>query len=231
MTEMADMGAGLPGWLSTVSWIWIVAGFLSAAAVVFDIRGRGRRQSDSLMEGIWPLAALYLGPLAMPVYLRFGRSPAQRQGDQPDPRATRGAAVRSVMPGGVASGLAHLVAVPFVVATGLTIAGVDMWAMVAIIAVLATGMIGAFDYAQGLRRGQKPTPAGALVAAVLTVVAFDVGMLGWMLILHHTDTMPAASDVRFTFLMQLGLIFGSLTALPLIRVLISRRAAPTASAP
>lgn len=229
MTEMKEMGAGLPDWLSTVAWLWLLAAIVSAAAIIFDIRVRGHRQSEPLMEAIWPLAALYLGPLAMPVYLRFGRS-ADSQELRPVSQASKASAVRSVMPGGVASGLAHLVAVPFVVATGLTIAGVDMWAMVAIITVLATGLIFAFDYAQAARRGQKPTPGGALLAAVLTVVAFDVGMLGWMLILFYSDTMPAASDVRFTFLMQLGLIFGSLTALPLVHTLITRRTEPTVPA-
>ena len=224
MTDMKDMGAALPQWLSAVAWLWIAAGLLGAAAILFDIVGRGRRQRDPFMNAIWPLAALYLGPLALPAYLRFGRPAGQQNDRHSGSRGPDGAVVGAVIPGGVASGLAHLIAVPFVVATGLTIAGLDMWAMVAIIAVLATAMIFVFDYAQAARRGHKLSAGGALVAAVLTVVAFDVGMLGWMLVLHYTGTMPAASDVRFTLLMQIGLILGTLTALPFIRVLLSRRA-------
>lgn len=41
---------------------------------------------------IWPLAALYLGPLALPIYNRFGRARDE------DLTAT---AVRSGLPGGV----------------------------------------------------------------------------------------------------------------------------------
>lgn len=231
MSQMNEMGAGLPEWLSAVAWAWIAVALLSAAAILFDIFGRDNRQGDPSMDGIWPLAALYLGPLAWPAYRQFGRPADSRNArDGATSRGPRESSVRSALPGGVASGLAHLVAVPFVVATGLTIAGVDMWAMVVIIAVLATAMIFVFDLAQASRRGNRPNPAGALLAAVLTVIAFDVGMLGWMLILHYTETMPAAGDVRFAFLMQLGLILGTLTALPLVRVLISRRTAPTAPA-
>lgn len=231
MTEMSgmEMGSGLPGWVRTVAWIWIALSLLSAVAILSDIRVRGRRQGEWLMEGIWPLAALYLGPFGLPVYVRFGRAEAVRLGERTD--GSRGVKpVDSVLSGGVASGLAHLVAVPLVVVTGLTIAGLDMWAMVVIIAVLATGLIFVFDYGRAGGRGQAPTPARTLMAAVLTVVAFDVGMLGWMLLLHYTDSMPAAGDVRFTFLMQVGLILGSLTALPLMRAFAARRAAPISSA-
>ena len=223
------MGAGLPAWLTTLSWIFIATAMVSAGAILYDLYGRGHRQPQRVMEAVWPLSALYLGPLALPIYNRFGRTRSAtwqgQAGATPD-RSLAASAVRSGLPGGVSSGLAHVVAVPFVVATGLTIANVDMWAMVAIITVLATAMIFAFEYVfftakdrrvRGLS-GVRP----ALVVATITVVAFDLGMLGWMLILYYTETMPAAGDVRFTFLMQVGLILGTLTAYPAMRFLATR---------
>lgn len=218
--EDMEMGAGLPAWLTTLSWVWIAVAVMSSAAIVRDIR-RGRQQPDAAMTYVWPLAALYLGPLAWPVYRRFGRIPD----DSPAARM-----VRSGLPGGVSSGLAHVVAVPFVVATGLTLFGLDMWAMVAIITVLATGGIFLFEYIVFTERDLRvPGFAGmrpALMIAVLAVVAFDVGMLGWMLVLHHTENMPAAGDIRFTFLMQVGLVLGTITALPAMRLLIARGIKP-----
>lgn len=175
------------------------------------------------------MAALYLGPFAIPLYVRLGGAATtdwDAQGGAPEEQEQ----VHSVLSGGVASGLAHVVAVPLVVATGLTIAGLDMWAMVAVIAVLATGLIIAFDYVGSSRQGRRLSPSAAVAGAVLTVLAFDVGMLGWMLVLHYSDAMPSASDVRFTFLMQLGLILGSLTAFPVVRTLVSRRRNPSAFA-
>jgi hypothetical protein len=50
-------------------------------------------------------------------------------------------------------------------------------------------------------------------------------MLGWMLILHYTENMPAAADVRFTFLMQVGLILGTLTVYPAMRYFAARKQA------
>jgi len=226
---MEEMGAGLPAWLTTLSWVFIATGVISAAAILYDLYGQGHRQPQRVMEAVWPLSALYLGPFALPIYNRFGRTHSttwQAKAGATVDRSITASAVRSGLPGGVSSGLAHVVAVPFVVATGLTIAGVDMWAMVAIITVLATALIFAFEYmfftakdrrVPGLR-GVRP----ALVVAMITVVTFDLGMLGWMVLLYINDIMPAAGDVRFTFLMQVGLILGTLTAYPAMRFLASR---------
>jgi hypothetical protein len=195
--------------------VWIATAAISAIWISRDIFVKDHRQPNKALDLIWPLAALYLGPLAVPIYNRFGR--ARRE----DLTAT-------AVPG-VTSGLAHVVAVPLVVATGLTIANVDMWAMVAIITVLATAGIFAFEYLVFTSRDRRiPGFAGlrpALVVSLVTVIAFDLGMLGWMLILYYTETMPAAADVRFTFLMQVGLILGTLTVYPAMRYFAARKQA------
>jgi len=229
---MEEMGAGLPAWLTTLSWIFIATAVMSAAAIVYDVYGRGHRQPHRVMEAVWPLSALYLGPLALPIYNRFGRTHSaewrERAGMSTE-RSLTATAVRSGLPGGVSSGLAHVVAVPFVVATGLTIANVDMWDMVAIITVLATAGIFAFEYLVFTSRDRRvPGLAGlrpALVVSLVTVIAFDLGMLGWMMILYYSENMPPAGDVRFTFLMQIGLILGTLTVYPAMRYFAARKQA------
>jgi hypothetical protein len=217
---MEEMGTGLPAWLTTLSWVWIATAAISAIWISRDIFVKDHRQPNKALDLIWPLAALYFGPLAVPIYNRFGRA----RGEDLTPTA-----LRYGLPGGVSSGLAHVVAVPFVVATGLTIANVGMWAMVAIITVLATAGIFAFEYFVFTSRDRRiPGFAGlrpALVVSLVTVIAFDFGMLGWMLILHYTENMPAAADVRFTFLMQVGLILGTLTVYPAMRYFAARKQA------
>ncbi len=71
---MEEMGAGLPAWLTTLSWIFIATAMVSAGAILYDLYGRGHRQPQRVMEAVWPLSALYLGPLALPIYNRFGRT-------------------------------------------------------------------------------------------------------------------------------------------------------------
>jgi hypothetical protein len=201
----------VPGWLTALAWAWVVLCVLSAAFIAFDVFGRGRRQRSVAMDVVWPASALYLGPLAVALYLRWGRTAAA------PPVAATGLA------GGAASALAHLVGVPLVVLTGLTIAGIDLWPMILVIAVLATALLAAFEAAAG-----HPFARAALLAFV-TVLAFDIGMGGWMLLLHFTENMPSASHVAFWFLMQLGVVLGTLTALPVVRWL-ARPAAAVAAA-
>ncbi|MBA3423138.1 MAG: hypothetical protein H0U04_01100 [Rubrobacter sp.] len=86
---------------------------------------------------------------------------------------------------------------PLVVFSGLTIAGQALWVMIlviAVIAVIATVLLFAFEYffstvpTRGLPRGKGL--GVALLIALVTVLAFDVGMGGWMLVLHFLFFMP-----------------------------------------
>ncbi len=88
--------------------------------------------------------------------------------------------------------------------------------MILVIAVLATALLAAFEAVAGRGWG------AALALGLLTVLAFDVGMGGWMLLLHYTESMPAASHIAFWFLMQVGIVLGTMTALPVIRRLNSQ---------
>src|SRR5579864_4313602 len=60
-------------WLTTLAWISIAAGFISAAAILYDIYGNGLRQPMRVMEAVWPITALYLGPLGLLLYAGLGR--------------------------------------------------------------------------------------------------------------------------------------------------------------
>ena len=201
-----DMMNGVPTWLTSLAWASIAVAFLSAAFIAFDIFGRGHRQSSAALDVVWPVSALYLGPLAVWLYLRWGRQ--------------RAASTTTVtgLAGGAASALAHLVAVPLVIASGVTIAGLDLWVMIIVIAVLATVLLAAFEVVAG-----KPLAIAAVIG-IVTVLAFDVGMLGWMLLLHFSENMPPATTMAFWFLMQLGVVLGTLTALPVVRGFVLRRA-------
>jgi hypothetical protein len=63
-----------PNWLTALA-----AGFASAAVIAVDIYGRGYRQRHMpVMEAVWPITALYFGPLAVWGYHRFGRPASTR---------------------------------------------------------------------------------------------------------------------------------------------------------
>lgn len=227
--NMHGMGTAVPAWLTAISWVFVGVALFCAAALLYDIYGRGHRQRVRAMEAVWPISALYFGPLALAIYARWGRPRTDKW------RAEHEIAAETTLPaeattrgitGGAASTLAHFIGVPLVVLSGLTIAGLDLWAMILVIAAIATALLFGFEYF--VTRGrQRSLSSGkgvgaALAIALLTVLAFDMGMGGWMLFLHFFWIMPPPTDVAFLFLMQIGLVLGFLTGYPVMTWLAGR---------
>jgi len=220
----------LPGWVDPVAKVFVVLAVLAAIAVAYDIYGRGYRQRAASVEAVWIISALWLGLFALPLYARAGRShtakwQAEHAPDQQVSLATETAS--GSLPGAAASTVSHVLAVPFVLATGLSLFSVPMYAMIVIILVLAIAMLFAFEYstANRLKVGGMSV-AMALVVATVTVVAFDVGMVGWMLVLHFTEVLPSPGSVNFLFLMQIGNLLGFVAALPVVAFLLKRGIKP-----
>ncbi len=218
------MRSAVPDWLTPVAWTYITLSLLSVAFIAADIYLLRRRHPRVAPELVWITSALYLGPFGVVGYLRRGRT-------NPGPAtvtartAETGSTAVAALPGGGASAVAHLIAVPLVVAVGWTIAGLAMWPMILVIAVLAIVMLAAYERAAGGSHAghrRSISVGAALVAAMITVAAFDVGMVGWMLLLHFNDLMPPVTEGTFWFLMQIGVVAGLLTGYPAVRWLLRR---------
>ena len=63
-----------PTWLTVVAWIYLAVCFCCAAVIAYDIFINGRRQAMGVMEAVFPITALYFGPLALAFYWRWGRA-------------------------------------------------------------------------------------------------------------------------------------------------------------
>ncbi len=220
------MHSGLPGWVEPLAMVFVALAVVAALAVAYDVYGRGHRQPVRSMEAVWVLSALWLGPFALPLYARTGRPRSAKWQCEHRGGPALGLtadAASGGLPGGAASMIGHVLGVPIVLAAGWTLFGVDMFAMIALIAVLAIAMLFAFEYATAAHRSRGGRSVGAaLLAATLTVLAFDLGMGGWMLLLHYGELMPPVTSVSFLFLMQIGILLGFLTGLPAVAVLLKR---------
>lgn len=82
----------IPGWVHTISIIALILAGISALIIVFDIL-RGNRQNMWIMNIIWPLTALYAGPLAVWSDFKVGRlsthqamEQAKARGEEPESR-------------------------------------------------------------------------------------------------------------------------------------------------
>lgn len=63
-----------PAWLTAIAWIYLGLCFCCAAAIGYDIAVNKRRQSMAVMNFVFPITALYFGPLALWFYLRWARA-------------------------------------------------------------------------------------------------------------------------------------------------------------
>lgn len=208
-----------PAWLTVVSWFFIGLGLLCAVVILYDVFGRGYRQRIGAMEAVWPITAVYFGPLALWAYYRLGRPQSkewQEEHGAPPEKSLPTAAVAETIPGGAASFLGRLVAVPLVVLLGLTLFGRGIWPMIILIALLALPLLFAFEYFySGKGFGV------ALLTAAVAILAFDVGMGAAMIFVNFVLMFPP-TELAFWFVMQIGLILGFLTAYPVVLRMIRR---------
>ena len=216
------MGSTLPTWLTPLAWVFLTLTVVSAAAIAYDIYGRGHRHPRTASELVWVGSALYLGPFALAAYTRHGRTTTTSTGggDEVGDRVPSGTV--AALAGGAASAVAHLIGVPLVIASGLTIAGINLWVMIFVIAVLAMVLLFVYERSTGTARAGGVHVATAIGAAVLTVFAFDIGMGGWMLLLQFDGFMPPATEASFWLLMQAGIVLGLITGYPAVTWLVRR---------
>ncbi len=218
----------IPMWLTVLAWSITGIGLLCAVMILIDIYVGGYRQPMKSWEAVWPITAIYAGPLALIAYYRWGRPATskwrQQHGTPPQFGLNTTAAVETI-PGGAASFVGHLIAVPIVVATGVTIAGKGVWPMILLIAAFALPLLIAFEYRSLTQAGQIRSAGlrlrAALKISVLAIIAFDMGMGVVMLLVAFVLGYPPTT-IAFWFVMWGGMLLGFMTAYPMVRWLLQR---------
>ncbi|GJG89592.1 membrane protein [Gemmatimonadetes bacterium T265] len=232
-------------WLTVLSWCSLGAAALSLVAILADIYVFGHRQRMRVMEAVWPVTALYFGPIAVWAYYRWARAatpPTRTHGDHtPDPTPGRHPMAMPMGPPtrplwqSVAIGVSHcgagctlgdVVGEVLVFSAGLTLFGARLGAMYAVDFALAFLLGIVFQYfavapMRGL--GFKDGVVAALKADTLSLIAFEVGMFGWMALMYFVFRPRfEPNQVEYWFLMQLGMVLGFVTSYPANWWLIKR---------
>jgi hypothetical protein len=220
-----------PRWLTVVAWISLGGAVVTAAAIGFDIYGRGLRQKMAVMEAVWPVTALYFGPFAWPAYRRWGRpnSPeCQRRGGAKPQYGERVSVAIGVSHCGAGCTLGDIVGAWLVLALGLELLGLALPAEYIVDYVLAFSLGIAFQYfaiAPMRDLGVRDGVLAALKADALSLTAFEVGLFGWMAVMQlvlFTQPHLTPAHAAYWFLMQIGMVLGFITAYP-VNVWLIRR--------
>jgi hypothetical protein len=69
-------------WLQVIGWISLGVAFGCAGAILYDILVRGYRQHMAIMDWVWPITALYWGPVAAWGYFRRGKKMSRKWADE-----------------------------------------------------------------------------------------------------------------------------------------------------
>jgi uncharacterized protein DUF4396 len=211
-----------PAWLTVVAWIYLSACFCCAVIIAYDIFGNGRRQAMGVMEAVFPVTALYLGPLALAFYWRWGR--ASRGMNEMNGTAKRPYWVMmatEVSHCGAGCTLGDVISEFAIFGLALTINGSMLGAEYLGDYILALVFGIAFQFfaiapMRGL--GLKDGLQAAAKADFISLTFFEIGLFAWMAIMTFV-LFPAphtlmASSAAFWLLMQVGMIAGYATSWP-----------------
>jgi hypothetical protein len=221
--------------LVLLAWISLAVAVLCSVTITVDILA-GHQQKMAIMNVVWPITALWSGPLGLWAYYRFGRrstKQAQQQAERehrPPPGKNKPfRAISAIAATHCGSGctLGDLIAewTAFLLPALLTWFGYRTlfsdrifatWILDFLIAFLL-GIV--FQYFTIVPMRHLPPLKGiwaAIKADTLSLTAWQLGMYGWMAIAIFVlfgHALPKTSPV-FWLMMQIAMLAGFLTSFP-----------------
>jgi hypothetical protein len=213
-----------PHWFELLAWAALGLGFASALVIVVDIFLLGNRQHMAIMNLVFPLTALYMGPVALWAYLARGRRMPNMQRDARD---SWWQVSLSDSHCGAGCALGDIAGEWLVWATAWTIGSTAELGPEYILDLPFAWVFGIlFQYfAIAPLRGQIGELAplrDAIKSDTLSVLSFEVGLFGWMALSHYViwqPPLPIDSPGQW-FMMQIGMSLGFLTSWPVNRWLL-----------
>lgn len=222
----------VPDWLQTLALISLILAGLSALLIAIDLLS-GHQRKMWIMNVVWPLTALYAGPLAIWAYFTVGRksqkSSGRKETGQSRTETKKGEnKIRKPFWQSVGVGALHcgsgctlgdLIAESLLLLIPVTLFGSKLYGgwLIDYIFAFCIGIV--FQY-YAIKPMKNLSPRAAFVAALkadtLSLTAWQLGMYGWMAIstfLIFGRTLEATEPI-FWFMMQIAMMLGFVTAYP-----------------
>jgi hypothetical protein len=219
--------------MQLIAWISIGVALVCAAIVALDeVR---HPQSMAVMNVVWPVTALYFSVFGVWAYFTLGRrhtrAAMSSQGGmakQDDAPPTLAQVAVGTSHCGAGCMLADVLSEFAIAATGITLLGSVLWAEFAIdfAAAWALGVVFQYWAMRPMRPklSSRQVILAAMKADTLSILAFQVGMYAWMALVYF-KLFPGPHltpyDPRYWLMMQVAMICGFATSLPMNRLLIA----------
>ncbi len=210
------------GWLVILSWVSVLSGLGTAAGIAADVKSRPQRMG--IMNVVWPVSGLYTPGFGYLLYLLLGRA---RDAPGTEEETPFGKSVfLSATHCGSGCVLGDVIGAPIVFAAGWTVFGQRLFADYVTEFIIAYIFGIAFQYFPvRVMRDLSPGEAvrDAVKADSFSLIAFEVGMFGWMalvVVVLLAGRAPEPSTIVFWFMMQIGMVLGFCTTYPANALLI-----------
>ncbi|MEJ2672448.1 MAG: DUF4396 domain-containing protein [Deltaproteobacteria bacterium] len=225
----------MPDWLTILAAVSLIGAGISCLVIIIDLWA-GHRQHMWIMNLVWPITALYAGPLALWAYFRVGRSAGPKGGHDNMKMESGGPKKQKPLWQSVALGATHcgsgctlgdIVSEWFTFFVPLTLFGKPIFGAWVIDYILAFCFGIAFQYftIKPMRRlSSSQSLVAALKADSLSLTFWQVGMYGWMAIATFVifgQELPKTGPV-FWFMLQIAMVAGFSTSLPITWWLLRR---------
>ncbi|SMY00175.1 Phospholipase_D-nuclease N-terminal [Brevibacterium linens] len=216
-------------WLNLIAWISLILSAAQAVVITIDVI-RHRQTMMPIMNIVWPLIGLFFPVVGLWAYLRLGREQSSSKSHS-DVSGQEKPFWQSVFVStthcSAGCSLGDMVGAPLVFLTGILIAGSSLLTDYIVEFVLAYIFGIAFQYfGMGFTKHQDPKAAlkNAIKADTLSLIAFEVGMFGWMALvsLVFFATPPEPDSPIFWLMMQIAMMLGFLTSYPANWVLVKQ---------
>jgi hypothetical protein len=220
-----------PSWFELLAWAALGLGFACALVIVVDIVVLGNRQHMAIMDIVFPLTALYLGPIALWAYFARGRRGSRKRMHMRAAGMNEGArdswwqVSLSTTHCGAGCTLGDIGGEWIVWASGWVIGSTAALGPEYILDLPLAWTFGIlFQYfAIAPLRGQvgRLAPLGdAIKSDTLSVLGFEVGLFGWMAFAHYAIWNAPINSSSHWFIMQIGMTMGFVTSWPVNRLLL-----------
>jgi hypothetical protein len=216
-------------------WVaWVSIGLALASAVVIVVDEVRHPQMMGVMNVVWPVTALYLSVVAVWWYFKVGRrmasdAPMMKMGGDKSGAPTWADSALATNHCGAGCALADLATEYVLFRLAVTVAGSMLLASF-VWDFVGAWLLGILFQYLTIKRMRHLSVRDGLIAAIkadtLSIIAFQVGMYGWMALMHYVlFPMPRNLDpdsAAYWLMMQVAMVFGFLTSLPMNRWLVMR---------
>jgi len=236
-------------WLHVLAWAYLSLCF--GCALIISVDEFRRPQNMMIMNFVWPITALYLGPAAAWSYFKSGmkmtkqhHQKVQQAVQEELRRERRGKAIQensseegspsreqvavATTHCGAGCTLGDISAEWLVFAMGLTFAGGEFSTRLVMDFLLAWSYGIVFQYLTIVPMRGLPFGKGALHAMradTLSIVSFQAGLFAWMALTYYVlfpNPHLKPTEAVFWFMMQVGMVFGFFTSYPANIFLINK---------